>query len=154
MKGSNHIARSSLAAAMIAGLLLMSGATGQTQDAGNTVMLTIVLHQKQDKTVEEMQTKLDELDFEEDFPPPGARVESWNGVVGLGHVITLHLPAYRIPEVKRAVETRNWGDIRAEIYPTYDFQPMQRSGGDMAVAPSAPPASDPPRRPQRMLVAP
>jgi hypothetical protein len=41
-------------------------------------------------------------------------------MVGIGQVVTLRVPASRLREVNRAIETTAWGGYRTEFYPTYD----------------------------------
>ncbi|THD48337.1 MAG: hypothetical protein E8A46_22430 [Bradyrhizobium sp.] len=40
----------------------------------------------------------------------------------IGQIITLRLPATRLREVNRVLETTAWGSYRTEFYPTYDYK--------------------------------
>jgi hypothetical protein len=41
-------------------------------------------------------------------------------MMGIGQVATLRLPASRLREINRMLETTTWGSYRTELYPTCD----------------------------------
>ncbi len=43
-------------------------------------------------------------------------------MMGIGQVVTLRVPAERLREVNRAIESTAWGGYRTEFYPTYDYK--------------------------------
>ncbi len=43
-------------------------------------------------------------------------------MMGIGQVVTLRLPASRLREVNRIIETKAWGAYHTEFYPTYDYK--------------------------------
>lgn len=131
----------------------LPGAIGQSQEAEDRVLLTVVLHQEDDLTVEQMRSVFKENRFQAVFPPAGARVESWHGVLGLGHVITLRLAAHQIPEVRHEIEQREWGDISPRLYTSYDYRRLwDDSGGRLGDQPSRSGRKNMAQR--RLLIAP
>ena len=42
-------------------------------------------------------------------------------MVGIGHVVTLKVPAARLREVNIAIERNAWGALSTEFYAIYDF---------------------------------
>jgi hypothetical protein len=55
-------------------------------DAGERVMLTILLKHQKDKNLAEINAKLDQTGFWKRFPPPGTEVVSWYVMMGIGQV--------------------------------------------------------------------
>jgi len=45
----------------------------------------------------------------------------WYVMMGIGHVVTLKVPAARLREVNIAIERNAWGAFSTEFYTTYDF---------------------------------
>ena len=88
------------------------------------LLLTIFLRHDQSQTLDEIQARLKQTGFYESFPPPGVEVVSWHVVMGIGQVVTLKLPADKLREVNRMIESKAWGAFRTEFYPTYDFKPV------------------------------
>jgi hypothetical protein len=86
-----------------------------------TMLLTVFLRHDQTKTVDEINAHLDKTGFRKNFPPEGVEIVSYNIVMGIGHVITLRLPADKLRAVNLAVERGAWGGFRSEFYPTYDY---------------------------------
>jgi len=43
-------------------------------------------------------------------------------MMGIGHVVTLRVPAERLREVNLAIEQSAWGAFRTEFYATYDYR--------------------------------
>jgi hypothetical protein len=86
-----------------------------------TMLLTVFLRHDQTKTVDEINAHLDKTGFRKNFPPEGVEIVSYNIVMGIGHVITLRLPADKLRAVNLAIERGAWGGFRSEFYPTYDY---------------------------------
>jgi len=89
----------------------------------NAVMLTIFFKHDQSRPLSELNAQLDRQGFYKAFPPSGVEVVSWYVMMGIGQVVTLRLPASRLREVNRILETTAWGSYRTEFYPTYDYKP-------------------------------
>ena len=90
--------------------------------ADNAVMLTIFLKHDQSRPLGELNAQLEKQGFYKAFPPAGVEVVSWYVMMGIGQVVTLRLPASRLREVNRILETMAWGAYRTEFYPTYDYK--------------------------------
>ncbi|MEA3131806.1 MAG: hypothetical protein QOF46_3601, partial [Paraburkholderia sp.] len=85
-------------------------------------MLTVFLRHDQAKTLDEINNHLKSTGWYKNFPPEGVEVLSWYVMMGIGQVVTLRVPASRLREVNRAIETTAWGGYRTEFYPTYDYK--------------------------------
>lgn len=92
----------------------------------DSLMVTVVLKHQQDKNLSEIRRILEAQGFWEVFPPSDARVVSWTIAMGLGHVVTLQLPAGAIRRLNLALENGAWGAFDTEVYMTYDYQPVWR----------------------------
>lgn len=120
-----------LEAALLAGLLGLCVPT-QAQNAApppaatpasdGTFLLTIFLKHDESKTLPQINQQLKEQGYFKQFPPPGVEVVSWYVMMGIGQVVTLRVPADRLREVNRAIESTAWGGYRTEFYPTYDYK--------------------------------
>ncbi|AQG99477.1 hypothetical protein A9R05_12085 [Burkholderia sp. KK1] len=114
-----------IGATLLASLLGFS-APGQAQNAtpagDGTFLLTIFLRHDESKTLPQINQQLKEQGYFKTFPPPGIEVVSWYVMMGIGQVVTLRVPADRLREVNRAIETTAWGGYRTEFYPTYDYK--------------------------------
>ena len=86
------------------------------------IMLTIFLKHDESKTLPQINQQLKEQGYFKQFPPPGVEVVSWYVMMGIGQVVTLRVPADRLREVNRAIESTAWGGYRTEFYPTYDYK--------------------------------
>lgn len=86
------------------------------------IMLTVFLRHDQSQALDEFQTKLDDRNWWENFPPDGVEIVSWYVVMGIGQIATLRLPPSRLQAVNVALEKYAWGVFRTEVYPTYDFK--------------------------------
>jgi hypothetical protein len=119
----------------IAGLSLVAAlaspvvANAQAADApaaapvgDGTFLLTIFLKHDQSKPLGKINEQLKEQGFFKTFPPPGVQVVSWYVMMGIGQVVTLRVPADKLREVNRAIETTAWGGYHTEFYPTYDYR--------------------------------
>ena len=95
---------------------------GATPAGDGTFLLTIFLKHDESKTLPQINQQLKEQGYFKQFPPPGIEVVSWYVMMGIGQVVTLRVPADRLREVNRAIETTAWGGYRTEFYPTYDYK--------------------------------
>jgi hypothetical protein len=98
-------------------------AENATPTPDNAVMLTVFFKHDQSRPLSELNAQLDRQGFYTAFPPAGVEVVSWYVIMGIGQVVTLRLPASRLREVNRILETTAWGSYRTEFYPTYDYKP-------------------------------
>ena len=96
--------------------------SAKTDKEADSVMVTIVLKHQQDKNLPEIRRVLEAQGFWDIFPPQDARVVSWTLAMGLGHIITLQVPAGAIRRINLALENGAWGAFDTEIYLTYDYQ--------------------------------
>ncbi len=92
---------------------------------GDDIMLTVFLRHDQSQALDEFQTKLDERNWWENFPPAGVEIVSWYVVMGIGQIATLRLPPAKLQAVNVALEKYAWGVFRTEAYPTYDFKTVR-----------------------------
>ena len=88
----------------------------------NALMLTIFFKHDQSRPLAELNAQLEKQGFYKAFPPEGVEVVSWYVMMGIGQVVTLRLPASRLREVNRVIETSAWGSYHTEFYPTYDYK--------------------------------
>ncbi|WP_372342613.1 hypothetical protein [Paraburkholderia megapolitana] len=88
----------------------------------DTFLLTIFLRHDESKPLPKINDELRAQGYFKTFPPPGIEVVSWYVMMGIGQVVTLRVPASRLREVNRAIETTAWGGYRTEFYPTYDYK--------------------------------
>src|ERR1700744_3573882 len=93
-----------------------------TPTPDNAVMLTIFLKHDETRPLAELNAQLEKQGFYKAFPPAGVEVVSWNIRMGIGQVVTLRLPASRLREGNRILETTAWGAYHTEFYPTYDYK--------------------------------
>ena len=134
-------------AAMAGVLALGSGAQAQTATtptpaptenaaptADNAVLLTIFLKHDQSRPLGELNAQLERQGFYKAFPPAGVEVVSWYVMMGIGQVVTLRLPASRLREVNRIMETSAWGSYHTEFYPTYDYKAIGVASHEKAQA--------------------
>lgn len=91
------------------------------------ILVTIILKHQQDKSLTELQAKMDETRFWQSFPPEGMQIESWYVVMGLGQVITLKIQPKDLRRLNLAVEKSAWGAFKTEFYPTYEFKDIAKS---------------------------
>nr|WP_087086462.1 hypothetical protein [Caballeronia catudaia] len=108
--------------ASLLGFAAPSQAQTATPAGDGTFLLTIFLKHDESKTLPQINQQLKEQGYFKTFPPPGIEVVSWYVMMGIGQVVTLRVPADRLREVNRAIETTAWGGYRTEFYPTYDYK--------------------------------
>lgn len=92
--------------------------------ADNKVMLTVILHHDQSKTLDEIMAHLKKTGFYRDFPPEGTELVSWVVAMSYGFIIHLRVEADKIRNLNRFMEMKAWGAFRYEVYPSYDFAPI------------------------------
>jgi hypothetical protein len=88
----------------------------------DSVLVTVILKHQQNKNLPEIRRILEAQGFWDIFPPQDVRVVSWTLAMGLGHIITLSVPAGAIRRLNLALENGAWGAFDTEIYLTYDYQ--------------------------------
>lgn len=146
----------SMAMAALAGALsFSSGAAAQTPapaaenaapTADNAVILTVFLKHDQSRPLGELNAQLERQGFYKAFPPDGVEVVSWYVMMGIGQVVTLRLPASRLREVNRILETTAWGSYRTEFYPTYDYKAIGIAAHDKAQQAAPQPSASQPSK--------
>lgn len=99
-------------------------ASSATPADKDTFLLTIFLRHDQSKPLDAINEELRKQGYYDKFPPKGIEVVSWYVMMGIGQVVTLRVPAERLREVNRAIETSAWSAFRTEFYPTYDYRPI------------------------------
>lgn len=88
------------------------------------VLLTVLLHHDQSKTLEEIMAHLRKTGFYRDFPPEGAELVSWVVAMSHGFIIQLRVEPGALRNVNRFMEQKAWGAFRYEVFPSYDFAPI------------------------------
>lgn len=96
--------------------------TAATVPGMDSVLVTVILKHQQDKNLPEIRRILESQGFWDMFPPQDVRVVSWTLAMGLGHIITLQVPAGAIRRLNLALENGAWGAFDTEIFLTYDYQ--------------------------------
>ncbi|ARD44849.1 hypothetical protein [Colwellia sp. PAMC 21821] len=91
------------------------------------ILVTVVLKHQQDKSLSELQKKMDENRFWQSFPPKGMEIDSWYVMMGLGQVITLKVAPKDLRTLNLAIEKSAWGIFETDIYPTYEFKGIAQS---------------------------
>jgi len=107
-------------------------APAATPTPDNAIMLTIFFKHDETRPLGELNAQLEKQGFYKAFPPEGVEVVSWYVMMGVGQVVTLRLPASRLREVNRILETSAWGVYRTEFYPTYDYKAIGIANHDKA----------------------
>ncbi|GAB4364240.1 MAG: hypothetical protein Kow009_00950 [Spirochaetales bacterium] len=92
--------------------------------AEGTVRITIFLRHDQTKNLEQIDEILYTQGFWKNFPPAGAKIVSWQVMMGIGQVVTLEVPPDMVRTVNLTIEKMAWGAFRTEFYLTYDFLPV------------------------------
>ncbi|MGI4856549.1 MAG: hypothetical protein ACRYHA_06430 [Janthinobacterium lividum] len=127
--------KTNLLAGVVLALAALAPLTALAQDApgapdapppvpvgDGTFLLTIFLRHDESKPLPKINQQLAEQGYFKTFPPPGVQVVSWYVMMGIGQVVTLRVPAEKLREVNRAIETTAWGGYHTEFYPTYDYK--------------------------------
>src|SRR4030043_425548 len=90
----------------------------------NRVMLTVILHHDQSKTLDEIMAHLKKTGFYRDFPPEGTELVSWVVAMSFGFIIQVRVEADKVRTLNRFMEPKAGGAFRYEVYPSYDFAPI------------------------------
>ncbi|HYB72320.1 MAG TPA: hypothetical protein VED18_03035 [Candidatus Sulfotelmatobacter sp.] len=85
------------------------------------VMLTVILHHDQAKTLDEIMAHAKKTGFYRDWPPEGVEPVSWTVAMSHGFIITVRVDADKVRNLNRYMESKAWGAWRYEVYPSYDF---------------------------------
>ena len=88
------------------------------------LLVTVILHHDQSKTLDEIMNHLRATGFYRDFPPEGSELVSWVVAMSYGFVINLRLEPDGLRSLNRFMEQKAWGAFRYEVYPSYDFEPI------------------------------
>jgi hypothetical protein len=92
--------------------------------SSDSVLVTVILKHQQNKNLAEIRRVLEVQGFWEAFPPPDMRVVSWNIAMGMGHIITLQMPAGAVRRLNLALENGAWGAFDTQVYLSYNYQPI------------------------------
>lgn len=109
------------------GVFLTASANEDYTINSDKILVTVVLKHQQDKSLTELQQKMDENRFWQSFPPKGIEVESWYVMMGLGQVITVNIHPKNLRTLNLAIEKSAWGIFDTDIYPTYEFKAIAES---------------------------
>lgn len=85
------------------------------------VLLTVILHHDQSKTLDEIMAHAKRTGFYRDWPPEGVEPVSWTVAMSYGFIITVRVEADKVRNLNRYMESKAWGAWRYEVYPSYDF---------------------------------
>jgi len=91
---------------------------------GQRILLTVILHHDQSKTLDEIMSHLKKTGFYKDFPPEGSELVSWVVAMSFGFIMQLRVEAEAVRNLNRFMEQKAWGVFRYEVYPSYDFIPI------------------------------
>ena len=92
--------------------------------ADNHVLLTVLLHHDQSKTLDEIMAHLKKTGFYRDFPPEGSELVFWAVAMSYGFIIQLRVEAEKVRTLNRYMEQKAWGAFRYQVFPSYDFAPI------------------------------
>jgi len=98
--------------------------SGSTAPQTASFLLTIFLRHDEAKTLDQINEHLRQTGWYDKFPPAGVEIVSWDAMMGIGQVVTLHVPPEKLRDVNRVIEQSAWGGSRTEFYPTYDYRPI------------------------------
>ncbi len=88
------------------------------------VLLTVLLHHDQSKTLDEIMAHAKRTGFYRDFPPEGVELVSWTVAMSYGFVIQVRVRPDALRTLNRYMESKAWGAFRYEVFPSYDFAPI------------------------------
>jgi hypothetical protein len=86
------------------------------------MLLTVILHHDQSKTLEQIMEHAKKTGFYRDFPPEGTELISWTVAMSFGFILHLSVEPSKLRNLNRLMEQKAWGAFRYEVYPSYDFQ--------------------------------
>ena len=90
----------------------------------DSILVTVILKYQQDKNFIELRRLLESQGFWDLFPIAEARVVSWNIAIGLGHIVTLKMPAGSVRRLNLAIQNGAWGAFASEVYISYEYMPL------------------------------
>lgn len=88
------------------------------------ILVTVILHHDQSKTLDEITAHTKKTGFYRDFPPEGTEVVSWVVAMSYGFIIQMLVEPEALRSLNRFMEQKAWGAFRYEVYPSYDFIPI------------------------------
>ncbi len=88
------------------------------------VLLTVLLHHDQSKTLDEIMAHLRKTGFYRDFPPEGVELVSWTVAMSYGFILHVRVQADALRTLNRYMESKAWGAFRYKVFPSYDFAPI------------------------------
>ncbi len=88
------------------------------------ILVTVILHHDQSKTLDEIMEHAKTTGFYRDFPPEGSELVSWVVAMSYGFIIQLRVEPGALRSLNRFMEQKAWGAFRYEVYPSYDFAPI------------------------------
>jgi hypothetical protein len=88
------------------------------------VLLTVLLHHDQAKTLDEIMAHAKKTGFYRDFPPEGVELVSWTVAMSYGFILQVRARPDALRPLNRYMEQRAWGAFRYEVFPSYDFAPI------------------------------
>ena len=88
------------------------------------VLLTVILHHDQSKTLDRIMEHAQKTGFYRDFPPEGTELVSWVVAMSFGFIIQVRVEVDKVRALNRYMEEKAWGAWRYEVYPSYDFVPI------------------------------
>ena len=86
-----------------------------------SILVTVILHHDQSKTLDEIMAHLKKTGFYRDFPPEGCELVSWVVAMSYGFIIHLEVEPDALRNLNRFMEQKAWGAFRYEVYPSYNF---------------------------------
>ena len=86
------------------------------------ILVTVILHHDQSKTLDEIVAHTKKTGFYRDFPPQGSELVSWVVAMSYGFIIQLRVEPDALRSLNIYFEKKAWGAFRCEIYPSYDFE--------------------------------
>lgn len=88
------------------------------------VLVTVLLHHDQGKTLDEITAHLRKTGFYRDFPPEGCELVSWVVAMSYGFIVHLRVEPNALRTLNRFMEQKAWGAFRYQAFPSYDFAPI------------------------------
>ena len=73
------------------------------------LMVTVILHHDQSKTLDEIMAHLKKTGFYRDFPPEGSEIISWVVAMSYGFIIQLRMAPAALRNLNRFIEQKAWG---------------------------------------------
>jgi hypothetical protein len=92
--------------------------------ADQPVLLTVLLHHDQSKTLDDIMGHLKKTGFYRDFPPEGTELVSWVVAMSFGFILHLRVEPDKLRNLNRYMEQKAWGAFRYQVFPSYDFAPI------------------------------